>query len=614
MVRPDRDEHAWERLCARKRDEIERDTRLLSTQQQKRCERAERLYAELESAHAHTVTEENDVCEDGVLDLRGKELKVFTVPAAVERTLATRTIHTLILRNNRLQHLDARTLAPLIALVKLDVSRNELERLGPTGAVTIPGDHAKVLAAHPGARAAGVKGGFPPRLEVLLAAFNRVQKLSLGAAGAPCLKRLVVAHNVVRFVAPDIAKAPNLEELDLRGNRLSADQLKHLAPLKKLAKVKVGRNPLCADRRHGHAVPSHVRNALSTTKAPPAAPRRAWAAPAAAAARRRGDASGARPAPAPAPPSLLPRDATPASAFAASAFGASAFGAPAAPRARAPAPAPRGGGPVLVRGVGLRRAGGPGRVGLRRADAAGRVLRVRRADAAGRRGPLRRDRVVLRRGGPLRRRGVDLRGPLRGQRLRRAGAGTRGRPVAPRPPHRQGRRRHAAPQTANARVGIERGGVVGRVGQRVLRGRAGLDRGLGPEPQARLLLQPRHRGDDVGAAARRRGPAHVRQGRRAAARGPRPTGFLISLVDRPAAGSSTATATRRGVSMKTASSAWSPRTAPGRRRRSKAASRARARTAARSRTAAPGRPAPPGGRRRRRGGAAAAGSRAAARR
>ena len=33
MVRPDRDEHAWERLCARKRDEIERDTRLLSTQQ-----------------------------------------------------------------------------------------------------------------------------------------------------------------------------------------------------------------------------------------------------------------------------------------------------------------------------------------------------------------------------------------------------------------------------------------------------------------------------------------------------------------------------------------------------------------------------------------------------
>ena len=338
MVRPDRDEHAWERLCARKRDEIERDTRLLSEQQEKRCERAERLYAELESAHAHTVTEENDVCEDGVLDLRGKELKVFTVPAAVERTLATRTIHTLILRNNRLQHLDARTLAPLIALVKLDVSRNELERLGPTGAVTIPGDHAKVLAAHPGARAAGVKGGFPPRLEVLLAAFNRVQKLSLGAAGAPCLKRLVVAHNVVRFVAPDIAKAPNLEELDLRGNRLAADQLKHLAPLKKLATVKVGRNPLCADRRHGHAVPSHVRNALSTTKAPPAAPRRAWAAPAAAAARRRGD--GARPAPAPAPPSLLPRDATPASAFAASAFGASAFGAPAAPAARAPAPAP----------------------------------------------------------------------------------------------------------------------------------------------------------------------------------------------------------------------------------------------------------------------------------
>ena len=200
MVRPDRDEHAWERLCARKRDEIERDTRLLSTQQAQRCERAERLYAELESAHAHTEDKEDDTCADGVLDLRGKELKVFTVPAAVERTLATRDLHTLILRNNRLQHLDARTLAPLIALVKLDVSRNELERLGPTGAVTIPGDHARVLAAHPGAKAAARAGGFPPRLEVLLAAYNRVQKLSLGAAGAPCLKRLVVAHNVVRFV------------------------------------------------------------------------------------------------------------------------------------------------------------------------------------------------------------------------------------------------------------------------------------------------------------------------------------------------------------------------------------------------------------------------------
>ena len=43
MVRPDRAEHAWERLCARKRDEIERDTRLLSEQQKERCERAERL-------------------------------------------------------------------------------------------------------------------------------------------------------------------------------------------------------------------------------------------------------------------------------------------------------------------------------------------------------------------------------------------------------------------------------------------------------------------------------------------------------------------------------------------------------------------------------------------
>ena len=61
MVRPDRDEHAWERLCARKRDEIERDTRLLSAQQLQRCERAERLYAELESAHAHTEDKEEEI-------------------------------------------------------------------------------------------------------------------------------------------------------------------------------------------------------------------------------------------------------------------------------------------------------------------------------------------------------------------------------------------------------------------------------------------------------------------------------------------------------------------------------------------------------------------------
>ena len=330
MVRPrppaadgaPRDEHAWERLCARKRDEIERDTRLLSDQQQLRCERAERLYAELEAAAARAPESEERV-EDGVLDLRSTGLRVFAVPPAVERALGSRLIHTLCLRGNKLRALDARTLAPLVALITLDVSRNELERLGPTGAARVPRDHARVLASHPGVRETHGAGGFPPRLAVLLAAHNRIQKLGLGAAGAPSLKRLNVSHNVVRFIAPEIAKAPNLEELDLRDNQLRTLQLKHLAPLRRLVRVRVERNPLCADRRHGHAVPAHVRNALSTTQAPVVAPRAPatarWAAPAAAAARRRDD-------PAPAPPSLLPRDATTASAF--SLHAASAFGAP----------------------------------------------------------------------------------------------------------------------------------------------------------------------------------------------------------------------------------------------------------------------------------------------
>jgi len=330
MVRPrppaehgaPRDEHAWERLCARKRDEIERDTRLLSDQQQLRCERAERLYADLEAAAARAPESEERV-EDGVLDLRSAGLRVFAVPPAVERALGSRLIHTLCLRGNKLRALDARTLAPLVALMTLDVSRNELERLGPTGAARVPRDHARVLASHPGVRETHGAGGFPPRLAVLLAAHNRIQKLGLGAAGAPSLKRLNVSHNVVRFIAPEIAKAPNLEDLDLRDNQLRTLQLKHLAPLQRLVRVRVGRNPLCADRRHGHAVPAHVRNALSTTQAPVVAPRAPatarWAAPAAAAARRRDD-------PPPAPPSLLPRDATTASAF--SSHAASAFGAP----------------------------------------------------------------------------------------------------------------------------------------------------------------------------------------------------------------------------------------------------------------------------------------------
>ena len=47
----------WEALCARKRDEIERDTRLLNEQQ---TARGERLYRELEAAAAAAEPEDDD--------------------------------------------------------------------------------------------------------------------------------------------------------------------------------------------------------------------------------------------------------------------------------------------------------------------------------------------------------------------------------------------------------------------------------------------------------------------------------------------------------------------------------------------------------------------------
>ena len=51
--------------------------------------------------------------------------------------------------------LDARTLAPLANLEMLDVSWNELERLGPTGAVAVAPKDAAAYALHPGASRRG---------------------------------------------------------------------------------------------------------------------------------------------------------------------------------------------------------------------------------------------------------------------------------------------------------------------------------------------------------------------------------------------------------------------------------------------------------------------------
>ena len=205
-------QHSWQARCAAKRDEIERDTRMLD---ERKKNRIERLYRELEATNEALVPVEattaraegdRDRVVDGKLDLRDRMMRELVIPRSVEQCLETRSLRTLVLRGNRLRVLDARTLAPLVSLVSLDVSRNELERLGPTGAVTVHSDDAARYAAHPSLRrisalppssgTAPAVGGFPPGLETLCAAYNRIARLSFGPGGAPRLLRVSVAHNL----------------------------------------------------------------------------------------------------------------------------------------------------------------------------------------------------------------------------------------------------------------------------------------------------------------------------------------------------------------------------------------------------------------------------------
>ncbi|KAH8074396.1 exonuclease [Aureococcus anophagefferens] len=281
-------QHSWQARCAAKRDEIERDTRMLD---ERKKNRIERLYRELEATNEALVPVEattaraegdRDRVVDGKLDLRDRMMRELVIPRSVEQCLETRSLRTLVLRGNRLRVLDARTLAPLVSLVSLDVSRNELERLGPTGAVTVHSDDAARYAAHPSLRrisalppssgTAPAVGGFPPGLETLCAAYNRIARLSFGPGGAPRLLRVSVAHNCVKFVAKDVDKAPLLEELDLRDNHLPTAQLRHLAPLRRVKRLLLAGNPLSDDRRHSHGLPAHLRGALNAPRllrAPP---------------------------------------------------------------------------------------------------------------------------------------------------------------------------------------------------------------------------------------------------------------------------------------------------------------------------------------------------------
>lgn len=163
-----------------------------------------------------------------LLDLSCQSLT--TVSLSLDAVRA-QSIITLNLRGNRLT-----TLRPLSlpSLRVLDVSENFLERL-------------------------------PPRLEVvvLVANSNRLVRLSLEA---PCLERLDVSHNKLRFISP--LKAP-LQELDVRFNFL--DDVTNVKNLK-LKCLLVSGNPLVSDPRHKLklvAVAPHLRDALGAPRLPP---------------------------------------------------------------------------------------------------------------------------------------------------------------------------------------------------------------------------------------------------------------------------------------------------------------------------------------------------------
>ena len=63
---------------------------------------------------------------------------------------ALRSVHTLVIRRNGLRSLDARLLAPLLALRWLDISHNHIERLCPVGVgMCLAQLSSVVLTEHP---------------------------------------------------------------------------------------------------------------------------------------------------------------------------------------------------------------------------------------------------------------------------------------------------------------------------------------------------------------------------------------------------------------------------------------------------------------------------------
>lgn len=224
----------WMQRIHQKREEIERDTRQLT---EAKARRAHALYISGKSSDGLSTTS-SDVSSgpaviDGRLELSGLGLLTCALPRQFD-TGQLRTIQSLVLRGNRIRGIDAHLLAPLTALLFLDLSDNDLERLGPVGTTRF--DEC-----------------WPSRLLVLLASKNRIIRLSTGSGGLMTLEKLDVSRNKIRFIGPDLDKLPRLRHLDARHNYLNdinLAALKHLATLRHLECLLLTGNPIVRDPRH----------------------------------------------------------------------------------------------------------------------------------------------------------------------------------------------------------------------------------------------------------------------------------------------------------------------------------------------------------------------------
>ncbi|KAJ1461951.1 hypothetical protein M885DRAFT_200557 [Pelagophyceae sp. CCMP2097] len=262
----------WADRIQAKRAEIQQDHHELSAA---KVRRTSALYGEEDEDDDETGPEKRlrgrARVIDGRLDMSDRDLSTAVVPRHIN-TAQLRTVHTLVIRGNRLRTLDARLIAPLVGLRWLDVSHNELERMCPVGSGTTLVQRSKIAEGVGGRRSSSPPGGdlvhfggLPPALEVLDASHNRLARLAIGACVAPSLARLRVASNKIAFVSLDISRACNLVELDARHNLLDVAACKPLGELRSLRRLLLQANPLISDPRHRlklAAYSGHLQHAL----------------------------------------------------------------------------------------------------------------------------------------------------------------------------------------------------------------------------------------------------------------------------------------------------------------------------------------------------------------